>query len=148
MASSIRQGISVGEFARLICKRDFVTGYVFQTVPVAAYAWFVHHGDFSKAVRSVIGCGGDADTTGAIIGALAGATVGLSGIPPKWVEGVVDWPRGIDLCKRISTELAAAAISESSRPSIWYFRPAIIPRNLFFIFVVLYHGLRRLLPPY
>ena len=47
--------------------------------------------DFEHTLQLVISLGGDADTTGAIVGAISGATVGDSGIPAEWVAGVWEW---------------------------------------------------------
>ena len=121
---------------------------MFHTVPVVAYAWLVHHGDFAASVESVVDCGGDADTTGAIAGALAGATVGLSGIPEDWVDGVRDWPRGIEHCEEVAARLTNVVQSHQPATSVRYCWPCVIPRNLFFLLVVVSHGFRRLLPPY
>ena len=72
-----------------------VTGYAYHTVPVAIYSWLLHYGDFRATVEAVLECGGDTDTTGAIAGALAGATTGLKGIPGQWLVGVRDWPLSV-----------------------------------------------------
>jgi hypothetical protein len=36
----------------------------------------------------VVNLGGDADSTGAILGALAGAHFGVEAIPPRWLDGL------------------------------------------------------------
>ncbi len=41
---------------------------------------------FEEALTEVINLGGDADTTGAILGAMAGAHYGLSAIPFRWLD--------------------------------------------------------------
>jgi hypothetical protein len=95
--------------------------------------------------------GGDADTTGAIVGGLAGATVGVSGMPAEWVAGIWDWPRSVAWMRRLAMRLAETfpAEGEGARPGpLALFWPAIVPRNLFFLAVVLVHGFRRLAPPY
>ena len=113
----------------------------------AAYAWFRHFGDFRASLCSVLDCGGDTDTVGAIAGALAGSVVGEAGIPPDWLEGVVDWPRGTELLRELADRLAAAAAGTPAQP-VRYCWPATIPRNLLFLILVLMHGFRRLAPPY
>jgi len=137
----------IGFAARLGLDRG-VTGYVYHTVPVAAYAWLRHYGDFRTTVEAVLDCGGDTDTTGAIAGALAGATVGAGGIPKTWLDGIVDWPRSVRLLLRVAERLAAQR--EEGRPlgSVPYPWVCVLPRNLLFLIVVLAHGLRRLGPPY
>lgn len=113
------------------------------TVPVALFAWLRHRGDFAAAVAGGIRCGGDTDTVAAIVGSLAGCEVGVEGIPVDWREGLVDWPRSARLLERLSVELG----SPGGKPVRWFW-PGIVLRNLFFLAVVLTHGLRRLLPSY
>jgi len=118
-----------------------VTGYVLHTVPMCLYAWLRSPRDVRRAVTAVIELGGDADTTGAIVGALAGASVGDAGLPADWLA-IADYPRSLAWIRRLGEHLAAR-----SRPvPLWW--PAIVPRNLAFTAVVLATGLRRLLPPY
>jgi ADP-ribosyl-[dinitrogen reductase] hydrolase len=147
LGEAAQRGASVREFAaQLGCERG-VSGYSYHTVPVAAYAWFRHFGDFRASLVSVLDCGGDTDTTGAIVGALAGSAVGESGIPETWIEGIAERPRGTALLRELADRLAAAAAGEHRSP-VHYFWPAVIPRNLAFFLLVLAHGLRRLAPPY
>lgn len=49
-------------------------------------------GNFAQSLRAVVRAGGDTDTTAAIAGALLGASVGLSGIPSKWLNLCHGWP--------------------------------------------------------
>ena len=51
---------------------------------------------FEEAVTEVINLGGDADSAGAILGALAGAHYGLEAIPDRWLAGLQN-REGIDL---------------------------------------------------
>ena len=44
--------------------------------------------DFRSGLESVIQLGGDADTNGAVAGALLGARSGVGGIPPNWLDRV------------------------------------------------------------
>ena len=120
----------------------------YRTVPVAAYAWYRHFGDFAGTLSAVLDCGGDTDTTGAIVGALAGAVTGEQGIPPEWLSGIVDWPRGRQLLRAIADRLAQSTLARTSGQPVRYFWPGLIPRNALFLAVVLLYGLRRLAPPY
>ena len=90
----------------------------------------------------MIECGGDTDTTGAIAGALAGATTGESGIPPEWIDGIRDAPINVALLRKAAAQLAGP------HGRLRFFWPLSIPRNLLFLLIVLGHGVRRLLPPY
>lgn len=61
------------------------TGWVLDTLEVALWA-FLHTSTFEEAVVEAVNRGADADTVGAVVGALAGAHYGLAGIPPRWLD--------------------------------------------------------------
>jgi ADP-ribosyl-[dinitrogen reductase] hydrolase len=147
-SAALNRRLTVPQYAASLDLTRGVTGYMFHTVPVAAYAWIRHHGDFRATLEAVLDCGGDTDTVGAIAAALAGATVGEQGIPPEWLRGIVDWPRSIKLLRAVANRLGNQLQSGSPQGKVSYFWPAVLPRNLIFLGVVLLHGLRRLAPPY
>src|SRR5262249_15937531 len=70
------RGATPAVFVSALGLRRGVTGYIYHTVPMALFCWLRFPGDFHRAVEEVILLGGDTDTTGAITGAIAGATVG------------------------------------------------------------------------
>jgi len=128
-----------------------VNGYVYHTVPVALHAWLRHlaaPGDLQTALRSVIRCGGDTDTTAAILGGIIGAGVGRAGIPDALLNGLAEWPRTVGWMERLAARLAAVVESRTPQTPLPLNLPGLAVRNLFFLLVVLSHGLRRLLPPY
>ena len=134
-------------FAESIGLHAGVTGYVFHTVPMALHAWLSNPRDYRGAVTSIIGCGGDADSTAAIVGGIVGAAVGREGIPAEWVKGLSEWPRSVRWMEQLSQQLAAARSGEMILPislPMWQ----VLPRNTLFLLIVLFHGFRRLLPPY
>ncbi len=135
---------SVESFAVRLGQRGFVTGYALHSVPVALYAWWRHHGDFAETLRSVIALGGDTDTTGAFAGALAGVTCGAEGIPPAWIDGLWEWPRGRGALEELAARLSAVPAGAPAR----IFLPGVLLRNPVFLVIVLVHGLRRAFPPY
>jgi ADP-ribosyl-[dinitrogen reductase] hydrolase len=48
---------------------------------------------FEEAVVQVVNLGNDADTAGAVVGALAGAAYGWTGIPSQWRAALRgEWP--------------------------------------------------------
>ncbi len=49
---------------------------------------------FERACTFAVQIGGDADTIAAMAGAVAGARFGASAIPPRWLDGLEDGPRG------------------------------------------------------
>ncbi len=139
---------TVSDVAISIGLEKGVSGYIYHTVPVAIYAWLRHYGDFRATLEATLDCGGDTDTVGAIAGALAGATVGSAGIPEPWLRGIIDWPRSVRLLRRVADRLAEQRQAGRAWGEVSYFWPAVLPRNLGFLLVVLLHGLRRLAPPY
>jgi len=58
-----------------------------------ALSVFMGSESFAEAVLGAVNLGGDADTIGAITGALAGAAWGIRAIPPSWLAGLKDRDR-------------------------------------------------------
>jgi len=138
---------STPAFAAALGMNRGVSGYVYQTVPVAIHAWLRHQQDYRASLMDIIACGGDADTTAAIVGGIVGAGVGKAGIPVEWLSHLGDWPRTVAWMERLADALAASVGGETVRPPGLFF-PAVLLRNLVFLVLVLGHGFRRLLPPY
>lgn len=145
---SVASGESTMSFADALGLHRGVTGYVYHTVPMAIHAWLSHPQDFRTAVQSVIECGGDTDSTGAIVGGIVGTAVGRHGIPPDWLNDLLEWPRSVDWMARLGSQLNAATATGSAAPPPRLPLFGLLARNLFFLAVVLSHGFRRLLPPY
>jgi ADP-ribosylglycohydrolase len=61
------------------------SGYTLATAQVGAWA-LERAESFETGLVAVVNQGGDADTTGAVAGALLGARFGLSAIPARWLE--------------------------------------------------------------
>ena len=61
------------------------TGFVVHTLKAALWA-FHKTTSFKEGALLAVNLGGDADTTGAVYGQLAGAFYGLKGIPEDWVQ--------------------------------------------------------------
>ena len=147
-ATSVRSGQSTETFASLIGAGERVSGYVNQTVPVAVHAWLSFPNDYRSAVQAVIRCGGDTDTTAAIVGAIVGAGVGKEGIPAEWLSALWEWPRTVGWMERLGAQLAEVLETGSPQtPLALPFLP-VAARNLLFTTIVLAHGFRRGLPPY
>ncbi len=147
ISQAVHDDLTVVEFAEKSGLEKGITGYIYHTIPVVIYAWYMHFGDFEMTLKAIFDCGGDTDTTGAIVGAMAGAVTGESGIPETWKKGILDWPRNTALLIRISDKLADNTSFSPGSP-VRYFWPGIIIRNFVFLIIVLLHGFRRLLPPY
>lgn len=60
------------------------SGYVVDTVQTVLHA-FARHTDFEAAVLDAVNRGDDADTTGALVGMLAGARCGAHALPRRWL---------------------------------------------------------------
>ncbi len=140
--------LPVSTFAKQVGAIHAVSGYAFQSVPVAIYAALRNRTDFSTALSDAIACDGDTDTVAAITGALVGARVGVSGMPQTWREKIVDYPHTLELLQRIAERLGRQIETRTAIGPADYFWPAVPLRNLVFLGIVLTHGLRRLIPPY
>ncbi len=66
-------------------RRENPSGFVVETVQAVFQALFAT-ASFEDCLVDVVNRGGDADTTGAIAGMLAGARYGLDAIPPRWLR--------------------------------------------------------------
>jgi ADP-ribosyl-[dinitrogen reductase] hydrolase len=84
----------IGSAMRAECSAES-TGYVLDTLEVALWV-FLHTESFEQAIVTAINKGGDADTVGAITGALAGARYGALAVPAKWLNTLNQVDR---LCK-------------------------------------------------
>lgn len=122
-----------------------VTGFVMHTVPAVLQTWFRHPDDLRGGLIELIGCGGDTDTTAAILGAIIGARVGKEGVPPEWLTHLWEWPRTVGWMERLGRRLADVS---SPRQALGLNVPGLLLRNALFFLVVLGHVVRRLLPPY
>jgi ADP-ribosyl-[dinitrogen reductase] hydrolase len=61
------------------------SGYVVDSLEAALWC-YARHDNFRDAVLEAVNLGDDADTTGAIVGQLAGATYGAADIPVAWLD--------------------------------------------------------------
>lgn len=147
-AESVTAGASTEAFAASLGLERGVSGYIYHTVPVVLHAWLGNPGDFRGAVTAAICCGGDADTTAAITGAIVGITSGKEGIPADWLSGLAEWPRTVAWMERLAVALCEARTTGSFAPPPRLPVYGILPRNAIFASLVLAHGFRRLWPPY
>lgn len=76
------------------------SGYVVDTLRIAVWALLAHD-SFENAVVAAINLGGDADTQGAVAGALAGARWGYTAIPERWLQPLADRDDLIRLADRL-----------------------------------------------
>jgi ADP-ribosylglycohydrolase len=148
VVASVAAGQPLQAFAEAQGWGKKITGYVYHTVPVAIHAWLQYPRDYPSGVTEVIRCGGDTDTTAAIVGGIIGSAVGKEGIPAAWLRRLFEWPRTVAWMERLGERLeqTLATGTPGAAPRL----PAygLLPRNLLFLLVVLAHVVRRCLPPY
>jgi ADP-ribosyl-[dinitrogen reductase] hydrolase len=65
--------------------RGLATGYIVDTMQTV-FHWFFRGSSFEECLVGTVNQGGDADTTGAICGMLAGAYYGMESIPRRWIK--------------------------------------------------------------
>jgi ADP-ribosyl-[dinitrogen reductase] hydrolase len=86
--------------------KGLATGYVVDTMQTVLHGFFTT-GSFEDCLVSVVNRGGDADTTGAIVGAIAGAYHGPEALPQRWV-------RKLDRAVRAEIELLSDRLVDLS----------------------------------
>lgn len=80
--------------AEPVCKRPTM-GFPPACIPACLYLLLTTD-SFEDAVSEVVNLGGDTDTAGAILGAMAGAYYGADAIPQRWLDGLQN-RAGIDV---------------------------------------------------
>lgn len=133
----VAAGASTEEAARALG----VSGFVLHTVPFAAFCAARHGDDPRRALVEAVNAGGDADTIGAIVGALVGARHGRSCLPADLVAALEDGPLG-----RSHLEALAHALATGERPP-GYSAILLLLRNTLLVPVVLAHAGWRAIGP-
>ncbi|MEU2055643.1 ADP-ribosylglycohydrolase family protein, partial [Streptomyces bungoensis] len=93
-ARSLRRAVTVAHRGeRAVRSAVVIGGYPWtdlapEAVALAFGAYAAADGDFVQAVLTAVNMGRDADTTAAVAGALAGATRGISAVPPDWAAAI------------------------------------------------------------
>ena len=151
LQSSLANGESAAQFAGRLGLQRGVTGYIVHTVAAVLFCWLRWPGEFRRPMEAIIELGGDADTTAAILGGLLGASCGADSIPPEWLDGLIEWPCSVTWMRgQLAPALRFVADADSSAAlqlSRWRWLVQLV-RNALFLVIVLFHGFRRLLPPY
>ena len=147
-STSASKNESAKEFCKMLGFHNGVSGYIYQTLPVVLQIWLRHPRDYETAMQEAILCGGDTDTVAAILGGMVGAGSGIDGIPKQWVDGIIEWPRSVSWMNELALRLAKAKTGNEKQKPLVINIVGILLRNTFFMFWVLVHGFRRLLPPY
>ena len=69
--------------------KGHATAYVVDTVQTVLHFW-TQHTNFEDALVATVNQGDDADTTGALVGMLAGARCGAAQLPFRWLDRLPD----------------------------------------------------------
>lgn len=88
------------------------SAYVVDTIQTVLHFYFATN-SFVDCVTQTVNQGGDADTTGALAGMLAGATHGLAAIPTAWLEKL-DKKTKVEICDQVPKLLAIAGAKHST----------------------------------
>jgi ADP-ribosyl-[dinitrogen reductase] hydrolase len=93
--------------AQPACERPTM-GFPPACIPTCLYLLLTTD-SFEEALTEVINLGGDTDTAGAILGALAGANYGIGQIPRRWLDGLQN-RAGIDARARALAQRSARGL--------------------------------------
>jgi ADP-ribosyl-[dinitrogen reductase] hydrolase len=146
---SVEQKESGVTFVSKLANNDRgISSYVYDTVTIVIQVWLRNQNNYAQGVREIIYLGGDTDTTAAILGGIIGASVGFAGIPSKWIDDIIDFPRSINWIESLGERLAQSVIDTRPQPPLSLMIYTIPVRNLLFLIVILFHSFYRLLPPY
>jgi ADP-ribosyl-[dinitrogen reductase] hydrolase len=81
----VAQWIALNPTFHITPYRGRATAYVVDTVQTVLH-YLTLHEDFEDAVVATVNQGDDADTTGALVGMLAGARCGAARLPRRWLD--------------------------------------------------------------
>jgi ADP-ribosylglycohydrolase len=79
-------------------------GFVVHTLEASVWC-FLNTKNYSQAVIKAVNLGDDTDTTGAVVGGLAGLQYGYANIPAKWVEKISRAKDIEDLAERMGNNI-------------------------------------------
>jgi len=93
--------------------RRLCTAYVVDTMQTVLHYFFTTR-TFEDCLVGTVNQGGDADTAGAIVGAIAGAYYGLDSIPRRWIKKLP--PTIVEEIQSLSSKLVAGSPLSAGRP--------------------------------
>lgn len=88
LIDKIREAVVQKPTSAEIARLFGVSTLAVEAVPAAIASFLCCHSTFEDAVLHAASMGGDVDSICALVGALAGALHGVSGIPPLWLEAL------------------------------------------------------------
>ena len=145
-AESVRRRETTREFADRLGLSRGVTGYINHTVPAAIHAWLRNPLDLSAGLQEIIACGGDTDSTAALVGGLIGTTVGPAGIPDRWLDQLAERPRSVDWMTQLAVVLDRVLATNTPETPLKLPIVPLLARNALFAGIVIGHGFYRLRP--
>lgn len=77
----------------------------FASVPTAILSFLSHWESLEDAVGYAVSLGGDTDTIGSMVGAIAGAFHGVTKIPQQWLDSLENGPKGKDYVIQLASRL-------------------------------------------
>jgi len=146
--ASVEAGQTTEQFAQSQGWQRGVSGYIVHTAAVALHAWLCFPDDFVQASSALIRCGGDTDSTAALLGIWMGARLGERVAPAALQAGLKDPLARPDTMRVLAEATAHAVQSATPQPMRRPLYPLRLGRNLLFLALVIAHLLRRALPPY
>lgn len=138
---------STTNYSRRTFGNKGINGYIYQTVPTVIHCWLRNQNDFKSGILEIIRCGGDTDTTAAILGSIIGANVHEKGIPEEWISNVILWPYNINYIKDVCSSAHKGIIEGPEfvdEPKVVF----VLMRNICIFPIILIHAIRRIMPPY
>ena len=146
--ASVEAGQSTEAFAQSQGWRRGVSGYIVHTAAAALHAWLRSPDDFVQAAAALVRCGGDTDSTAALLGIWMGAHLGEQVVPDALLARLKDPLARPDAMRALAAATARAVQSATPQPVRRPLYPLRLGRNLLFLALVIAHLLRRALPPY
>ena len=125
------------EFAKKLGLEKGVGGYIYQTLPIVLHSWLRNRDNLKQAIIDVVECGGDTDTTGAIVGSIVGANLKGKKPPQAWIDGIFDFPRDVKFIEKISLELANVVERKKADKASSLSGLLIVFRNVLFLIIVI-----------
>ncbi len=99
VADAVRDCASAG-LAELELDERASMGYTVRAMTAGLWA-YLHASDFESTLLQIVNAGGDADTNGAVAGAVLGARFGVAAIPERWRERLPDLVGLVTLADRL-----------------------------------------------
>lgn len=146
VVKSVYSKESSKEYVNRIGLENGISGYMYHTVPSVIHAWLSFKGDFRRSIIEMIECGGDTDTTAAILGGILGVSVTVEGIPEDLKNNIYLFPYSMKYIEDISQELGSGSRGNSEIQVKEPFWGLSLCRNLIFIPVIIFYVIRRMLP--